>query len=125
MLGGRQMMRHSSASITFPRTALSVKAGHPHCHDGGARPHRQVGQHVAHQQLVDRVGAERLRCWGMVDGRLGDCACWWQLQTQSSRVRLTISMMVGTPQPPSPTSHATAPSYSTSLRRLRGLPKRP
>ena len=41
---------------------------------------------------------------------------------QSSRVRLTISMMVGTPRPSSPTSHAVAPSYSTSLEALALLP---
>ena len=41
---------------------------------------------------------------------------------QSSRVRLTISMMVGTPRPSSPTSHAVAPSYSTSLEALAWLP---
>ena len=41
---------------------------------------------------------------------------------QSSLVRLTISMMVGTPRPSSPTSHAVAPSYSTSLDALAWLP---
>ena len=41
---------------------------------------------------------------------------------QSSRVRLTISMMVGTPRPSSPTSHAVAPSYSISLEALAWLP---
>ena len=41
---------------------------------------------------------------------------------QSSRVRLTISMMVGTPRPSSPTSQATAPSYSISLEALAWLP---
>ena len=41
---------------------------------------------------------------------------------QSSRVRLTISMMVGTPRPSSPTSQAVAPSYSTSLDALAWLP---
>ena len=41
---------------------------------------------------------------------------------QSSRVRLTISMMVGTPRPSSPTSHAVAPSYSTSEEALAWLP---
>ena len=41
---------------------------------------------------------------------------------QSSRVRLTISMIVGTPRPSSPTSHAVAPSYSTSLDALALLP---
>ena len=41
---------------------------------------------------------------------------------QSSRVRLTISMMVATPRPSSPTSHATAPSYSISLEALAWLP---
>ena len=41
---------------------------------------------------------------------------------QSSRVRLTISMMVGTPRPSSPTSHAVAPSYSTSDEALAWLP---
>src|SRR5271166_7179870 len=39
-------------------------------------------------------------------------------RVQSSLVRLTISMMVGTPRPSSPTSHAVAPSYSISLGRV-------
>ena len=43
-------------------------------------------------------------------------------RVQSSRVRLTISMMVRTPRPSSPTGHATAPSYSTSLEALAWLP---
>ena len=43
-------------------------------------------------------------------------------RVQSSRVRLTISMMVGTPRPSSPTNHAVAPSYSTSLDALAWLP---
>ena len=41
---------------------------------------------------------------------------------QSSRVRLTISMMVGTPRPSSPTIQAIAPSYSISLEALAWLP---
>src|SRR4051812_49007521 len=41
---------------------------------------------------------------------------------QSRRVRLTISIIVGTPRPSSPTSHAVAPSYSTSLEALAWLP---
>ncbi len=41
---------------------------------------------------------------------------------QSSRVMFTISMMVGTPRPSSPTSHAVAPSYSISLEALAWLP---
>src|ERR1700733_16171737 len=41
---------------------------------------------------------------------------------QSNLVRLTISMMVGTPRPSSPTNHAVAPSYSTSLDALALLP---
>ena len=43
-------------------------------------------------------------------------------RVQSSRVRFTISMMVGTPRPSSPTSHAVAPSYSTSLDALAWFP---
>ena len=42
--------------------------------------------------------------------------------TQSSRVWLTISMIVGTPRPSSPTSRAQAPSNSTSLDALERLP---
>ncbi len=42
--------------------------------------------------------------------------------TQSSRVMLTISMMVLTPRPSSPTRWATAPSYSTSAEALDLLP---
>ncbi len=42
--------------------------------------------------------------------------------TQSSRVWLTISMIVGTPRPSSPTSRAQAPSNSISLEALERLP---
>ena len=42
--------------------------------------------------------------------------------TQSSRVMLTISMIVATPRPSSPTSQATASSYSTSAEALDRLP---
>ena len=41
---------------------------------------------------------------------------------QSSRVWLTISMIVGTPRPSSPTSRAQAPRNSTSLEALERLP---
>ena len=41
---------------------------------------------------------------------------------QSRRVMLTISMMVGTPRPSSPTSQPTAPSYSSSAEALDLLP---
>ncbi|MNF48936.1 hypothetical protein D3C84_301980 [compost metagenome] len=41
---------------------------------------------------------------------------------QSKRVRETISMMVGTPRPSSPTIQASAPRYSTSLEALDQLP---
>ncbi len=42
--------------------------------------------------------------------------------TQSSRVALTISMIVAMPRPGSPTSQASAPSYSTSAEALDRLP---
>ena len=42
--------------------------------------------------------------------------------TQSSRVWLTISMIVGTPRPSSPTSGAQVPSNSISLEALERLP---
>ena len=42
--------------------------------------------------------------------------------TQSSRVWLTISMIVRTPRPSSPTSRAQAPSNSTSLEAFERLP---
>jgi len=42
--------------------------------------------------------------------------------TQSSRVRLTISMIVRTPRPSSPTSQPTASSYSSSAEALERLP---
>ena len=42
--------------------------------------------------------------------------------TQSSRVWLTISMIVGTPAPSSPTSQAEAASNSTSLEAFERLP---
>lgn len=41
---------------------------------------------------------------------------------QSSRVWLTISMMVGTPRPSSPTMRAQVLLYSTSLDELERLP---
>lgn len=41
---------------------------------------------------------------------------------QSKRVMATISMMVGTPRPSSPTIHAVAPRNSTSLEALELLP---
>ena len=43
-------------------------------------------------------------------------------RVQSSRVMFTISMMVLTPLPSSPTSHAVASSYSTSEDALEWLP---
>ena len=43
-------------------------------------------------------------------------------RVQSSRVMLTISTMVRTPRPSSPTRHATAPSYSISEEALDLLP---
>ena len=42
--------------------------------------------------------------------------------TQSSLVALTISMMVATPRPGSPTRQAKAPEYSTSADALDRLP---
>ena len=42
--------------------------------------------------------------------------------TQSSRVWFTISTMVRTPRPSSPTSQPTAPSYSISDEALERLP---
>jgi hypothetical protein len=42
--------------------------------------------------------------------------------TQSSRVELTISMIVRTPRPSSPTSQAVAFSYSTSDEAFERLP---
>lgn len=59
---------------------------------------------------------------------------WWSARTvpyrmaeaaprvQSRRVMLTISMMVGTPRPSSPTSQPVAPSYSISADALDLLP---
>ena len=42
--------------------------------------------------------------------------------TQSSLVAVTMSMIVGTPRPASPTCQPTAPSYSTSADALERLP---
>ena len=42
--------------------------------------------------------------------------------TQSSRVIVTISMIVGTPRPSAPTAHPSAPSYSISAEALARLP---
>ncbi len=62
------------------------------------------------------------------------CVAWWiawavpmrmppaAISAQSSRVMLTISMIVATPRPSSPTSQPSAPSYSTSLDALDLLP---
>ncbi|CRR11434.1 hypothetical protein PAERUG_P54_1_London_24_VIM_2_04_13_05255 [Pseudomonas aeruginosa] len=41
---------------------------------------------------------------------------------QSKRVMATISMMVGTPRPSSPTIQARAPRYSISLEAFDQLP---
>ncbi len=43
-------------------------------------------------------------------------------RTQSSRVALTMLMIVATPRPSSPTGQATAWSYSTSLEALEEFP---
>ena len=55
------------------------------------------------------------------------CATAWRMpeaepMTQSSRVWFTISMMVATPRPSSPTMRAQAPSNSTSLDAFERLP---
>ncbi|MCY1177964.1 hypothetical protein D9M73_182940 [compost metagenome] len=58
------------------------------------------------------------------------CAAWvkaWRINAleptmQSKRVMATISMMVGTPRPSSPTIQATAPRNSTPLEAFDQLP---
>ena len=43
--------------------------GHPHRDDGGGFGlDRQVGQHIAHQRLVNQIGAERLPVLGVMNG---------------------------------------------------------
>ena len=61
-------MRRSSASLLVAAHRFVGGPGHPHRHDGGGLGlHRQVGQHVAHQRLVNQVGAEGLSVLGVVD----------------------------------------------------------
>ena len=85
---------------------------------------RQVGEHVAHQRLVGqhacrrRCGARRATSPARRAARIPAAAPI----TQSRRVWLTISMIVGTPRPGSPTIRAHAPRNSTSEDALERLP---
>ncbi len=64
---GRCGAAASRARRRGPRA--SVAPGHPHRDDGGGLGlDGEVGEHVAHQRLVDQVGAERLSMLGVVDG---------------------------------------------------------
>ena len=65
--------------------------------------------------------AERWAAWWSA------CTTAWRIvavdpSTQSSRVAATISMIVRTPRPSSPTGQATTPSSSTSAEALERLP---
>ena len=85
---------------------------------------REVGEHVPHQRLVDQRACRTPR----------GASVWWiacgdacahpgrRPEQQSRRVWLTISMIVGTPRPSSPTIRAQAPRNSTSLDALERLP---
>ena len=89
---------------------------------GARQPHRQhrrrlgldreVGEHVAHQRLVDQRLAEGGAVGGVVEspGRRRRASRRRAPITQSRRVWPTISMIVGTPRPGSPTIRAQAPS---------------
>ena len=72
------------------------------------RLQRQVGQYVAHQRLVDQQPAERAAVRRVVDRPAPPPAASARPSpmTQSSRVAATISMMVRTPRPSSPTRRA-------------------
>ena len=95
-------------------------------HGGRLGLDRQVGQHVAHQRLV---GEHRRRRRGGRRGASPAAACRVVAvapSTQSRRVWVTMSMIVRTPRPSSPTSQAAAPSSSTSLEpRWSGCPACP
>ena len=97
--------------------------------DGRGQPHRergrglgldgQVGEHVLHQRLVGQQGAER-RAVGDVPGGLVEGAAasaTVEPSTQSSRVAATISMIVRTPRPSSPSRCADACRRARARRR--------
>ena len=84
-----------------------VGPGQPHGgHGGRLRLEGEVGEHVGHERLVDEQTTER-RAMGGMPGGLGQALAdrpRWRPRMQSRRVWLTISMMVRTPLPSSPTS---------------------
>ena len=117
-------MRRSRVSRSSPRTALSV-----------APAIRMATMVAASASTARSASTLRISGWSIrYAPNAFRCWAWWMARVsplrmlvalpsvQSSRVRLTISMMVGTPRPSSPTSHAIAPSYSISLEALPWLP---
>ena len=88
------------------RRSLVVGAREPHRQRGRRLGlDRQVGEHVLHQRLVDQQLAERAAVRGVLGrpARPPTRIPAAEPITQSSRVWLTISMIVGTPRPGSPT----------------------
>ena len=112
----------SRCARTPPRAASSrapvVRAREPQrSHRRGLGLDAEVGEHVLHQRLLGERLAE-----GAAGARRGASparrACRIpaaEPSTQSSRVWTTISTIVRTPRPSSPTSRAHAPSSSISL----------
>ena len=85
---------------------------------------REIGGHLLHQRLVRQPTAERRPAVEVMQ-RLGHSAARCtaaEPMTQSSRVMLTMSMMVRTPRPSSPMSQPAVPSNSTSDEALERLP---
>ena len=81
----------------------------PHREDGGGLGLQgKVGEHVAHQRLVDKQRAEGAAVPGVVDGARQRASRIVAVEpsTQSSRVAPTMSMMVRTPRPSSPSRAA-------------------
>jgi len=77
-----------------------------------------------HERLVDQKLAKGFAVPGMVQGLHQRLAASAQPRqwAQSRRGGWTISIMVLTPRPSSPTKRAQAPSNSTSLEALERLP---
>ena len=104
-------------------TAASNGVGEPQAEHGRRlRLEREVGQHVAHERLIDEEGSERATGAGVVDrlrrprSRIVDA----EPSTQSSRVAPTMSMIVAHAAAlvAEPTPHV--PSSSTSLDAFEG-----
>ena len=104
-------MRLKFCGLLVAGDRFVVGAGQAHRRDRRRlRLDREVGEDVAHQRLVDQHRLPKAERW----------EAWWIAwatptripvappRTQSRRVWLTISMIVRTPAPSSPTSQAEA-----------------